>query len=267
MSIKSNTKLMCTISSGFKMEDLSVTVCMAAYNGEKYLREQIDSVLSELAGTDELVVVDDCSSDATYKLLLSYSAKDPRVKVFKNAYNSGVVKTFETALSYAQNDIVFLADQDDIWMPGRVDTCLAIFKSKPEVSAVLVNAEILAFQEKTGLSFYPAGLEPKLTITSQLLRNQFIGCCLCFRRSMLKIALPFPTSISMHDWWLGCCTLLSGSVCFVNESKIYYRRHSTNASPSQRRALSVVLKSRAADVLCFFKLLARFLDKRLERVK
>lgn len=244
-----------------------VSVCMATYNGELFLSEQIDSILAELSDQDELVVVDDGSTDSTINLLSSYATKDARVKLTRNTRNMGVIKTFELALSKAQNEIIFLADQDDVWLSGRVSACLDIFDKYPQVSAVLVNAEILAFDQRTGVSFYTAGSEPKLSIISQLYKNEFIGCCMCFRKSILKVALPFASGISMHDWWLGCCALLAGNVYFINDNKIHYRRHSSNASPSSRRDLYTVFKSRMKDIACFVELLVRRFGQGFKRVK
>lgn len=234
---------------------LSVSVCMATYNGEMYLREQLDSILSQLREGDELIVVDDCSKDTTCELLKSY--KDERVKVFFNQRNLGVIRSFESALSKAENEIIFLSDQDDVWLPGRVSSCLEVFVQNAQVSAVVVNAEVLAFTERTGTRFFPQGYTPSFSLFSQLYKNEFIGCCMGVRRRVLKLALPFARGISMHDWWLGCCALMSGEVFFLNESKIYYRRHSSNASPAQRRKLSTILRSRISDVCCFSSLLMR----------
>lgn len=249
------------------MRSSGVSVCMATFNGELFLGEQIDSILSELTEFDQLVVVDDCSKDRTLDILSSYASRDTRIVIIKNEYNLGVVKTFEISLCNASNEIIFLADQDDIWVPGRIDSCLSILASKPEVAAVLVNAEILAFDEKTGRSFYCSNAVPVLTLSSQLLKNKVIGCCLCFRKSVLGLALPFVPGISMHDWWLGCSSLLVGKIYFLDENKIYYRRHSNNASPAKRRDLAVVIKSRIKDLSCFLRLLLRLLGKGLKRVK
>lgn len=249
------------------MRSSGITVCMATFNGEQFLEEQIDSILSEFTEFDQLVVVDDCSKDRTLDILMSFAARDARILVLKNESNLGVVKTFEVSLSNAANEIIFLADQDDIWVAGRIDSCLDILANKPEVSAVLVNAELLAFNEKTGRSFYSSDAGPSLTLLSQLLKNKVIGCCFCFRKPVLKLALPFVSGISMHDWWLGCCSLLVGNIYFLDENKIYYRRHSNNASPAKRRAVGVVFKSRIKDLSCFMRLLSRFLCKGLKRVR
>lgn len=236
---------------------LSVSVCMATYNGELYLREQLDSILLQLRGGDELVIVDDCSKDSTSEILKSYRDKDERVKVFFNQRNLGVIRSFESALSKAANEIIFLSDQDDVWLPGRVSSCLEVFAQKAQVSAVVVNAEVLAFTECTGTGFYPQGYTPSFSLFSQLYKNEFIGCCMGVRRRVIQLALPFARGISMHDWWLGCCALISGEVFFLNENKIYYRRHSSNASPAQRRKLVTIFRSRISDVFCFSSLLLR----------
>ncbi|MDY7551985.1 glycosyltransferase [Pseudomonas veronii] len=241
---------------------LSVSVCMATYNGELYLREQLDSILLELREGDELVVVDDCSKDTTCEILLSYMGRDKRVKVFFNQRNLGVIKSFESALSKAGNEIIFLSDQDDVWLSGRVSSSLAIFASYEQVSTVVVNAEVLAFTDRTGTSFYPQGYTPSFSLFSQLYKNEFIGCCMGVRRRVLRLALPFAHRISMHDWWLGCCALMNGEVHFLNENKIYYRRHSSNASPSKRRKLAAVLRSRILDMFCFLSLLLRWVKRR-----
>ena len=98
---------------------VTVSVCMATFNGERHVRRQIETILSELSGTDELIIVDDCSTDRTVEVICSI--EDPRISVHRNAYNQRQVKSFATAIALARNDVVFLADQDDVWIPGRVD--------------------------------------------------------------------------------------------------------------------------------------------------
>lgn len=249
------------------MHRLSVSVCMATYNGENFIEEQIDSILSQLSDLDELIVVDDFSKDATLKILHSYAAKDSRVKIYQNIVNLGVVKTFEAALVKSKNDIIFLSDQDDVWISGRVKCSLDIFESDSEVSGVVVNAEVLTYYDKSGISFYDDTKKHEFSLLSQLIKNKVIGCCFCFRRSVLDVALPLPTGISMHDWWLGCSALFCGKIYYFNVNKIYYRRHSSNASPSKRRSIPVVLKSRARDLRCFMQLLSRIFYRELKHEK
>lgn len=255
------------MSNGINMHRLSVSVCMATYNGELYIKEQIHSILTELSEFDELIIVDDCSSDNTFNMLESYAERDSRIIICQNNKNSGVIRTFEAALAQSRNDIVFLSDQDDIWKPGRIECCLNIFETNSEVSGVVVNAEIITFHDRSGISFYPINSIPSFTITSQLLKNKVIGCCFGFRRSVLDIALPFVSGMSMHDWWLGCSTLFCGQIRYISENKIYYRRHSTNASPSLRRSIPKVLMSRISDLRCFMLLMIRVVNKSLKNAK
>ncbi len=98
---------------------IPVSVCMATFNGERYVPRQIETILSELSSSDELIVVDDCSTDRTVDIVRSI--QDPRISVHRNVSNQRQVRSFATAIALARNDILFLADQDDIWIPGRVD--------------------------------------------------------------------------------------------------------------------------------------------------
>ena len=99
-----------------------ISVCMATYNGEKYIREQIDSILAQLGDKDELIVSDDGSADATLSIVRSFS--DPRIKIISNTGKHGTNGNFENALKHAQGDYIFLSDQDDVWLPGKVNICL-----------------------------------------------------------------------------------------------------------------------------------------------
>src|SRR6476469_956135 len=98
---------------------IPVSVCMATFNGERYVSRQIETILSELSSADELIVVDDCSTDRTLDVVRSI--EDSRISVHRNVSNQRQVRSFATAIALARNDILFLADQDDIWIPGRVD--------------------------------------------------------------------------------------------------------------------------------------------------
>ena len=100
-----------------------ISVCMATYNGEKYIREQMDSILQQLGEGDELIISDDLSSDKTVEIIKSY--KDKRIKLYIHGDNHGFVRNFENALVHADGDIIFLSDQDDIWMPDKVKVTIA----------------------------------------------------------------------------------------------------------------------------------------------
>lgn len=233
-----------------------VSVCMPTYNGASYLREQLSSIISELIKDDELIIVDDGSTDGTKIILTELAKLDSRVRVFENSSNLGVIKTVETTLKLATKDIIVLSDQDDIWIPGRIDRAMSKLHGN-KVVAVLSNSEIFVNKKRTGKLFFVPERPPKFTIAAQLYRNDFIGCCMCFRKSILKTAMPFPENISMHDWWLGVNAIVSGEVIFDNSLAILYRRHDSNASPSTKRAFSKIVWSRIFNALALFHLLVR----------
>ena len=109
------------------MKRKSISVAMAAYNGQKYIADQIESILNQLYPTDELVVSMDFSTDQTEEIVLEYAKKDSRIHLITGP-SKGVIKNFENAIAYTQNEIIFLADQDDFWLPGKVERVLKEFE-------------------------------------------------------------------------------------------------------------------------------------------
>ena len=216
-----------------------VSVCMATYNGAAHFREQLDSILGQLLPHDELVIVDDCSSDTTLELLSTMS--DARMKVHVNEVNLGVVRSFEKALGLASSELIFLSDQDDIWMPQKVERCVASLSSG--MTLVISDAYILADDVVTLDTFYGFRRSGPGLLRNYF-KNSFIGCCLAFRRDLLNIALPFPTGIPMHDAWLGIMASAVGQVEFLPERLILYRRHANNVTSMKRSRLGVIAASR-----------------------
>lgn len=238
-----------------------VSILIATYNGAKYLAEQMDSILAEVALDDEIVVVDDASSDETFEILLRYAARSPVVTVIRNDKNVGVKKTFERLLGLSTRDIVFLSDQDDVWIAGRRARMIAALEPEGCV-AVLTNSLIMT-EQGIGRSFFREGVRPNVgSVARNFTRNNFIGCCMAFRREVLAAALPFPATISMHDWWIGSCAIAIGKVCYLEEPSLLYRRHGSNQSPNTRRSLRVVLGDRYGNLRALGSLLARVISLR-----
>ena len=114
---------------------MKISVCMATYNGEQFIHEQLESILGQLEGDDEIVIVDDASTDKSVRIAERFS--DKRIRIFRQARNCGVLKTFERALKEATGEIIFLADQDDIWRPDKVSKIKSLFSARPDLSLVL----------------------------------------------------------------------------------------------------------------------------------
>ncbi len=218
---------------------------MAVYNGEKYLREQIDSILCQLKDNDELVVSYDESTDSSKAILDEYIKDDKRVKVFKNPYRPGVVKNFQNALEHTSGDIIFFSDQDDVWLPGKVELVIKEF-SDPKVAVVFhdsyptdADLNILADSTIKGRG----GIRE--TTLGNLFRLCYIGCCMAFRAEYKPVIIPIPTIHRSHDWWTGCL-LGCGKTKMkaINKSLIYHRSHANNATPEKRPPLSYQIQVR-----------------------
>ena len=210
---------------------MKISVCMSVYNGSAFLLPQVRSILAQLREQDELVVVDDASQDASVELLCSMS--DPRLLVHRNANNLGVLATFEKALRMAKGDILFLSDQDDLWLEGKVENILAVFSTRPEITLVATDAKVI---DGSGAlvadSFFAQRGRFRAGILPNLLKNKYLGCTMAFRRSMLDHFLPIPHNVPMHDMWFGLLNAIYGRTYYIDKPLISYRRHGKNLSPS-----------------------------------
>lgn len=210
---------------------IKATVCMAVYNGADYLQGQMHSILEQLGEMDEVVVVDDASQDGSAGLLINFS--DPRVRIERNERNSGVICSFEKALRLARGDILFLSDQDDLWLPGKLEKVIKIFESSPDVTLVASDAKIIdASGAVVAPSFFAQRGSFAPGVFHNLVKNKYLGCTLAFRRSMLEHFLPIPRDVPMHDMWFGILNDVYGKTYYIDEPLIAYRRHGKNVSPS-----------------------------------
>ncbi|RZK40217.1 MAG: glycosyltransferase family 2 protein [Pedobacter sp.] len=218
-----------------------VSVCLACYNGENYIEEQLNSILVQLAPNDEVIISDDCSTDNTFQIVKGI--KDSRITLVQNKNGKGVIQNFENAISKASGDIVFLADQDDIWREDKVSTILDYFKENETVTCVFSNALIIDKEGvSTGTLFFPS--TPKIDLFNLLIKNKFLGCTMAFRANNQLRILPFSKNLPMHDWFIGLRHVLKGKVAFINENLIYYRRHGQNVTTGKSANLMTILKWR-----------------------
>jgi glycosyltransferase involved in cell wall biosynthesis len=214
---------------------ISLSVAMATYNGERFLIEQLDSILSQLGPNDELVIVDDASQDSTCALIDGLC--DSRIRLIQNETNQGVLASFETALHQATGEIVFLSDQDDIWLANKVTTVLQAFCSNPDITMVVSDA-ILVDQRGTLVapSYYAQRGQFSDRFFMNLIRCKYLGCTMAFRAEVLQKALPFPSSrFLLHDVWIGVVNRLSGGKTqYLTDPLVCYRRHDSAVTGIRR---------------------------------
>jgi glycosyltransferase involved in cell wall biosynthesis len=200
---------------------MKVSVCIPTYNGSKFIKQQIDSILSQLSPNDELLVADDGSDDSTVNILNTYD----KVKILSLDRVGGVVKNIERLISAASGDIIVLADQDDVWLPGRVDLIkIELF----HYDLIMLNGFVVDANLKLiGVTIFDF-LKVKKGFFNNVFKNSFVGCCIAFRRKLKPIILPFPEYIPWHDWYIGLVAELSGTVGRIVDETILYRRHDSN---------------------------------------
>jgi glycosyltransferase involved in cell wall biosynthesis len=203
---------------------MKVSVAMATYNGEKYLEQQIDSILMQLGSDDELIISDDHSSDQTLAIIERYIKNDHRVKLFMND-ESGVTSNFENAIKRTQNEIIFLSDQDDVWKPEKVSTVKGYYEKNPEVQMIMSDITVVDNQLNTTIDSFYQFRGSRAGVLKNIIKNSYIGCAMSFRKELKKKILPIPRNVPMHDMWIGLVADMNKSALLIPEKLIYYRRH------------------------------------------
>lgn len=238
------------------------SVCMATYNGSRWIEPQLRSILPQLNVDDEIVIVDDGSSDDTVEKINQIS--DSRITLYANEKNQGVDATFEKALSLAAGEIIFLSDQDDIWYPGRVEIALEQFSRDPDITLVLGDAEVIDENGKPlGETYFQNRGAFKRGIISNLVKSKFLGCAIAIRSEIRDAALPFPQKIPGHDMWIGLVNELYGKSVFLDKTIIGYRRHATNASPYSHQSIPLMLMWRWQLAVAILPLVGKNLVRKL----
>jgi glycosyltransferase involved in cell wall biosynthesis len=203
---------------------MKVSVAMATYNGEKYLEQQIDSILSQLGSEDELIISDDHSSDQTLAFIERYIKEDHRVKLFMNE-ESGVTSNFENAIKRTQNEIIFLSDQDDIWKPEKVKIVKDYYEKNLHIQMIMSDITVVDNQLNPTIESFYDFRGSRAGVLKNIIKNSYIGCAMSFRKELKTKILPIPRNVPMHDMWIGLVADMNKSALLIPEKLIYYRRH------------------------------------------
>ena len=226
---------------------MKISVCIATYNGEKFIREQLDSILSQIGNEDEIIISDDGSTDDTQNIILSFG--DPRIKIVGHKSLSTVknqpaiyrvTRNFENALLNTSGDIIFLSDQDDLWEETKVQEILKIFEIK-KTNLVIHDALLINEQNEIIGDSYFQLLNSRPGLAKNIFKNSYLGCCMVFEKDVLKSAFPFPENLIAHDIWLGLIAESAGKVLFTDRKLIRYRRHDSTVTTSANKSKNTFL--------------------------
>lgn len=231
------------------------SVCIATYNGEKYIYDQLSSILSQINIDDEVIISDDNSTDNTIQIINNIN--DPRIKLIKGGFRNFTFN-FENAIKHAKGEYIFLSDQDDIWLPNKYATTLKYLKNYDLIcsDAIITNQHLTPIHQSF-FKYYNSGKG----ILKNTIKCSYCGACMAFNKKILQAIQPFPnTSIFGHDLWIGLVAETIGKVYFLNTPLILYRRHdksftsiSNNFLTRSKRPIHIKIKSRISIIYHLLK--------------
>lgn len=228
----------------------SVAIC--TYNGEKYILEQLESIVNQTRAVDEIIICDDCSIDNSVRITRDFIRRhrEITIQLYINSENLGFLKNFEQTLARCSGDIIFLSDQDDIWMPNKVEKIYQYFNEHPDIDFVFSNAFLLKSNGTACYSktlFDAVGLDEK---NKSLFNQGYVlellatygrvtGCTSALRASFLPYCLPFPSMHirPIHDEIIAVRAASSDKIKYIDDCLIKYRQHS-----KQTIGISLMLK-------------------------
>lgn len=206
-----------------------ISVCIATYNGEKYIKMQLESILSQISFKDEIIVSDDGSTDKTIHII--EKLRDKRIKIFRNNKEKGYTKNFENAIEKSKGDYIILSDQDDIWEKNKIDICMKYLQDGYDFvvsDAQIVNEKLDIVLEESFYKFRKS----KEGFLGNIIKFSYLGCCMAFNKKVKEKIIPFPKNqkLCTHDNWIYLVSSLFFNIYHIDEKLIKYRRHSTNVS-------------------------------------
>jgi glycosyltransferase involved in cell wall biosynthesis len=212
-----------------------ISVCLALYNGEKHIIQQIESILKELSQNDELIIFDDCSSDNSYNIVKNII--DSRIKLFRNSKNIGVNGTFQNAIKSSSGDYIFLSDQDDIWIKGRVKLMIDSLNKGNDL-LVVSNYKTLKNSNEITYNLSLRKKDSKKTLKNIMRiffpRSGYLGCVMLFRKNLVKYIIPIPKYIESHDLWIAMSAIIQNKIHHIEEFTLLRREHGGNFSLQKR---------------------------------
>lgn len=221
--------------------DYFISVAMATYNGEKYIREQLESILKQLNEDDEIIISDDGSTDNTINIIKSF--EDKRIKIFDGPRN-GVKQNFANAIYNCTGKYIFLSDQDDIWCDNKINIVLKNFEKE---KCMCIVHDCIVFDSSNDDVIYDSFYKYRNSgrgIIKNIWKNTYIGCCMTIDARMKNTILPIPNDIEIHDQWIGLLCEKEGKSLFINDKLINYRRHNDNVTNMKHYSVWRMIKNR-----------------------
>ena len=211
---------------------------MCTYNGEKYIKNQITSILSQSVAVDEIIICDDNSNDNTLSILMQFQIENVhKIKIYQNEFNIGSTKNFEKAITICKGDYIFLSDQDDVWKENKVKKVIQYFLNNPLTEAVFSNGDLIDDKNEkiknntlwNSVFFMENQLKKPINLFKLISskRNMVTGATLCIKKEIKELILPFPEIKKYyHDEWIAITIASRKKLDYISDELISYRIHS-----------------------------------------
>ena len=230
-----------------------IDILLSTYHGEKYISKLLDSILNQTYTEWRLLVRDDASSDNTISILNKYQQQNPqKIIIISNNTNQniGVIKSFETLLKISSNKYIMFCDQDDIWLPNKIEeslnAILSLEQSNPN-TPILIHSDLSIIDENDTIThsslWQYTGIKPDILNNNpkyMAFCNSVTGCTILINKQCKDIVLPFPTNIMMHDAWIAIKVCQLGIIHNLNKPLILYRQHSNNTLGINKYKFSII---------------------------
>ena len=220
-----------------------VDILLATYNGEKYLREQLDSILNQSYTNFRLIISDDSSTDNTLEILKEYVEQDKRIIVYNQKNNLGVIKNFEFLLNKVENKYFMFCDQDDIWKTSKIEKSLEVIES---TNSDLVYSDLEVVDQNLNVTYKSywklKGIDKKVkkynNFNALYLNNFVTGCTIMSKKDLIKECLPLPTESKyvLYDYWITLILSQKHKITYIEEPLIKYRQHKNNTIGSKKKS-------------------------------
>lgn len=221
------------------MEKITVSVAVATYNGARFIKQQIDSIINQTQKVDEIIISDDGSSDNTLEIVCKLSKSKEAVgidfQIITDNPRHGYCGNFEYAIKHCTGDYIFLADQDDVWLPDKVESVIGVFEVYPHLQCVFHKEKKIdkfnnPLPNSNNIAFTQGIITQKDYLEMSVSKPLCAGMVMCISKQLLDIAMPFPQISGFHDQWLMFCALCDGECYYLDRTLTLYRCHENNVT-------------------------------------
>ena len=222
-----------------------ISICMATYNGQEYLKKQIDSIFAQSNQDWQLLIRDDGSCDNTISIIEDYMARFPdKIKLITGKEcHLGASLNFGQLLEYTDTQYIMFSDQDDIWLPNKIELTLNVMKATEQLypdKPVLVHTDLRVIDSDSRTiadsiwSYQKLFPEIGNSLNKITAQNVVTGCAMMINRKARAVSIPIPGEAIMHDWWIAIKVAKHGKIAYVSTPSILYRQHPGNEIGAKR---------------------------------